>query len=150
MLLNIKQLENNQQSQRKISVFAQISRQIKQWQMLSQQIQPLLPQPEQWQIICYQAGVLTIAGRNQVMISQLNYLRTQYTQQLAQLEAFRDLTRLQAILLPLEKTNTPPPKPVDTIDATTRECFAELVDEIEDPTLKQAFKKLATAPKPFQ
>ena len=45
------------------------------WQKLTKLIQPILPQPEQWQVVCYQYGILTITGENQAMISQLGYLQ---------------------------------------------------------------------------
>lgn len=146
MLLNIKQLQQNTQPYRKISIFSQISRQVKYWQQLSQMIQPLLPQPEQWQVVCYQAGVLTIAGRNQAMVSQLNYLRTQYTPILAQLDALHDLKSIQVTLLPIPNHTTKKREPIDSISPSSREHFALFAESIEHPALKQAFEKLAQNP----
>lgn len=146
MLLNIKQLQQKTQSHRKISVFAQISRQVKYWQQLSQLIQPLLPQPEQWQVVCYQAGVLTIAGHNQAMVSQLNYLKTQYTTTLAQLDAFKDLKSIQVTLLPLQHHATHQKEPINSLSPSSRERFALFAESIEHPALKQAFEKLAQNP----
>ena len=60
-----------------------------QWKQLTKIIQPILPQPEQWQVVCYQHGVLTITGENQAMISQLSYLQSNYVAQLAQLERLK-------------------------------------------------------------
>ena len=51
----------------------------------------LLPQPEQWQVVCYQNGSLIITGENQAMISQLSYLQSQYVSKLSQLEGLKDL-----------------------------------------------------------
>lgn len=67
---------------------------------LTKLIQPLLPQPEKWQVVCYQYGVLTLTGENQAMISQLGYLQTQYITKLAQLEGLHELQRLQVRLRP--------------------------------------------------
>lgn len=146
MLQHIKQFQQNKQPNRKISLFAQISRQVKHWQTLSTSIQPLLPQPEQWQIVCYQSGILTIAGYNQVMVSQLNYLRSQYTLKLAQLDAFQDLQNIQAILLPLNHKTSETHTPLDTIDASSRELFALSASCVQDPALKRAFEKLSQPP----
>jgi len=55
-----------------------LTTQVAQWQRLTKIIQPLLPQPEQWQVVCYQNGSLIITGENQAMISQLSYLQSQY------------------------------------------------------------------------
>ena len=63
-----------------------LTTQVAQWQRLTKLIQPLLPQPEKWQVVCYQYGVLTITGENQAMISQLGYLQTQYISKLTQIE----------------------------------------------------------------
>lgn len=146
MLQHIKHFQQNKQPNRKISLFAQISRQIKHWQALSTSIQPLLPQPEQWQIVCYQSGILTIAGHNQVMVSQLNYLRSQYTLKLAQLDAFHDLQNIQAILLPFNHKTNETHTSLDTIDASSRELFALSASCVQDPALKRAFEKLSQPP----
>lgn len=70
-----------------------LSKQVTAWQKLTKLIQPLLPQPEQWQVVCYQYGILTITGENQAMISQLGYLQKQYIAQLSELEEFKDLQK---------------------------------------------------------
>ncbi len=75
-----------------------LTTQVTQWKQLTKIIQPLLPQPEQWQVVCYQHGVLTITGENQAMISQLSYLQSHYVAQLAQLEGLRDLRKIQVRL----------------------------------------------------
>lgn len=123
-----------------------LQQQVKYWQNLTKLIQPLLPQPEQWQVVCYQAGILTISGYNQVMVSQLNYLGTQYTHQLAQLEPLQHLQKIQAIL------NTTPqvqPKKVEThhapspLDADTQQMIKDVAPYIEHTALRQALLKLA-------
>jgi hypothetical protein len=65
---------------------------------LTKLIQPILPQPEQWQVVCYQHGVLTITGENQAMISQLGYLQKQYIAQATQIEGLQDLQKIQVRL----------------------------------------------------
>ena len=42
-----------------------LTKQVADWQKLTKLIQPLLPQNEQWQVVCYQYGILTITGENQ-------------------------------------------------------------------------------------
>ncbi len=75
-----------------------LSTQVAAWQKLGKLIQPLLPQPEQWQVVCYQQGVLTITGTNQAMVSQLAYLQKQYITQLSQLHELKDLQKIQVRL----------------------------------------------------
>ena len=75
-----------------------LSKQVTAWQKLTKLIQPILPQPEQWQVVCYQYGILTITGENQAMISQLGYLQKQYIAQLSELDEFKDLQKLQVRL----------------------------------------------------
>ena len=75
-----------------------LTTQVTQWKQLTKIIQPLLPQPEQWQVVCYQHGILTITGENQAMISQLSYLQSHYVAQLAQLEGFKELRKIQVRL----------------------------------------------------
>lgn len=85
-----------------------LTTQVTQWQKLTKIIQPLLPQPEQWQVVCYQHGVLIITGENQAMISQLSYLQTHYVAQFTQLEVFRDLRKIQVRLRNKKHVSTEP------------------------------------------
>ncbi|ANF80758.1 DUF721 domain-containing protein [Acinetobacter sp. NCu2D-2] len=124
--------------------FSFLSSQVAAWQKLTKRIQPLLPQPEQWQVVCYQSGVLTITGENQAMISQLAYLQKQYISQLSQIQELSDLCKIQVCL-----RNPPQSKPVVTktervLSPETKELLRSAADFINDPKLSQALLRLAS------
>lgn len=117
---------------------------VQHWQNLNPYLYPILPQPEQWQIVRYQSGILTVMGKNQAMVSRLNYLQWQYTQQLAQLEPFYGLQKIRAILTPTPKQNTLPQlKKTRCLTNTTKVHLAEAAACVENSELKQALLKLA-------
>jgi hypothetical protein len=121
-----------------------LAKQVAAWQKLTKLIQPLLPQPEQWQIACYQQGVLTITGTNQAMISQLAYLQKQYIVQLAQFDELRDLQKIQVRLriepqVPQKKEATS-----KSMSSETQELLKCAADCVDDPKLSQALLRLAS------
>ena len=124
-----------------------LSKQVTAWQKLTKLIQPLLPQPEQWQVVCYQYGILTITGENQAMISQLSYLQSNYVAQLAQLEGLKDLRKIQVRLR--KKMNVPrePPRPSKTLSSETQEQLRSAAEYVSDPKLSQAMRRLASKKK---
>lgn len=105
-----------------------LSNQVAAWQKLGKLIQPLLPQPEQWQVVCYQQGVLTITGTNQAMVSQLAYLQKQYITQLSQLHELKDLQKIQVRLR--VESQTPPKceKPLRTQSHQHLVTYLEFLD----------------------
>ena len=121
-----------------------LSKQVTAWQKLTKLIQPILPQPEQWQVVCYQYGILTITGENQAMISQLSYLQSNYVAQLAQLERLKDLRKIQVRLrnkmnVPLELS-----RPSKTLSSETQEQLRSAAEYVSDPKLSQALLRLAS------
>ncbi|HEX5382230.1 MAG TPA: DUF721 domain-containing protein [Acinetobacter sp.] len=121
-----------------------LSTQVAAWQKLSKLIQPLLPQPEQWQVACYQYGVLTVTGENQAMVSQLGYLQKQYIVQLAQLEELKDLQKIQ-VRLRVPSTTTPAPEPSSrSLSPETQDLLKGAADFVSDPKLSQAMLRLAS------
>lgn len=114
------------------------------WKQLTKIIQPILPQPEQWQVVCYQHGVLIITGENQAMISQLSYLQSNYVAQLAQLEGLKDLRKIQVRLR--NKMNVPrePSPPSKTLSSETQEQLRSAAEYVSDPKLSQALLRLAS------
>jgi hypothetical protein len=124
--------------------FSFLSKQVTDWQRLTKLVQPLLPQPEQWQVVCYQNGVLSITGENQALISQLAYLQKQYIAQLAQIEELKDLQKLQVRLRTPSKapeTREPSSKQLST---ETQEMLRSAADFVSDPKLSQALLRLAS------
>ena len=121
-----------------------LTTQVTQWKQLTKMIQPLLPQPEQWQVVCYQHGVLTITGENQAMISQLSYLQSHYVAQLAQLEGLRDLRKIQVRLrnkTVVSQQVSPPPQ---ALSSETKELLRSAAEYVSDAKLSQALLRLAS------
>ena len=121
-----------------------LTTQVTRWKQLTKIIQPILPQPEQWQVVCYQHGVLIITGENQAMISQLSYLQSNYVAQLAQLEGLKDLRKIQVRLR--NKMNVPPEPspPSKTLSSETQEQLRSAAEYVSDPKLSQALLRLAS------
>ena len=122
-----------------------LTTQVTRWKQLTKIIQPILPQPEQWQVVCYQHGVLIITGENQAMISQLSYLQSQYISKLSQLEGLKDLQRIQVRLR--NKTISTAPsssEPSKSIPPETQEMLRSAADFVSDPKLSQALLRLAS------
>ena len=121
-----------------------LTTQVTQWKQLTKIIQPLLPQPEQWQVVCYQHGVLTITGENQAMISQLAYLQKQYIAQLLQLDEFKDLQKLQVRLRIQTATPSKPEALTRSLSPDTQDLIRGAADFVSDPKLSQAMLRLAS------
>ena len=124
-----------------------LTKQVAEWQKLTKLIQPLLPQPENWRVVCYQYGILTITGENQAMISQLSYLQKHYITQLVQLEGLQDLRKLQ---VRLRNKVTVSAEPVSTTKALSSETRAQLrsaAEFVNDPKLSEALVRLASIKK---
>ena len=124
-----------------------LSTQVAAWQKLTQIIQPLLPQPELWQVVCYQQGILTITGTNQAMVSQLAYLQKQYVAQLSQLAELQDLHKIQVRLKPQLQTPPKQEKSSRTLSTETQEMLRGAADFVSDPKLSQALLRLASKKK---
>jgi len=123
--------------------FTFLSTQVAAWQKLTKLIQPILPQPEQWQVVCYQHGILTITGANQAMISQLAYLQKQYIAQLSQLPEFKDLQKLQVRLRIQAQTPLKPQSLSRSLSPDTQDLLRGAADFVSDPKLSQAMLRLA-------
>lgn len=121
-----------------------LSTQVAAWQKLSKLIQPLLPQPEQWQVACYQYGVLTVTGENQAMVSQLGYLQKHYIVQLAQLEELKDLQKIQVRLRVSSKTTQTTESSSRSLSPETQDLLKGAADFVSDPKLSQAMIRLAS------
>ena len=124
--------------------FTILSQQVAAWQKLTKLIQPILPQPEQWQVVCYENGVLTITGENQAMISQVGYLQKQYIAQLSQFAEFKNLQKLHVRL----KITTLPTLKSETLSRSlspdTQDLIRGAADFVSDPKLSQAMLRLAS------
>lgn len=123
-----------------------LTAQVNYWQKLTKMIQPLLPQPEQWQVVCYQHGVLTVTGENQAMISQLGYLQKQYVAQISQNPEFQDLTKINVRLRGQNKPQHQP-QSAQPLASETQQILNAAAEFVKDPKLSQAMKNLATPKK---
>ena len=124
--------------------FTFLSTQVAAWQKLTKLIQPILPQPEQWQVVCYENGTLTITGENQAMISQLAYLQKQYIAQLLPLAEFKDLQKLQVRLRIQNSVTSKPESLTRSLSPDTQELLRGAADFVSDPKLSQAMLRLAS------
>ncbi len=124
--------------------FTFLSTQVAAWQKLTNLIQPILPQPEQWQVVCYQHGILTITGANQAMISQLAYLQKQYITQLSQLPEFKDLQKMQVRLRIQTQTPIKPQSLSRSLSPDTQDLLRGAADFVSDSKLSQAMLRLAS------
>ena len=121
-----------------------LKKQVAEWQKLTKLIQPLLPQPELWQVVCYQYGVLTITGENQAMISQLAYLQKQYISQLSQIEGLKDLNKIQVRLRQKTLAQQQTVKTEKQITPEARDMLKHAASFVQDPKLSQALLRLAS------
>ena len=124
-----------------------LTKQVSEWKKLTKLIQPHLPQPEDWHVVCYQYGILTITGENQAMISQLGYLQKQYISQLSQINGLHDLQKIQVRLrIQNNNTETNPQltKLVRSIEPATSEMLQSAASFVSDPKLSQALLRLAS------
>lgn len=118
--------------------------QVAEWQKLTKLIQPLLPQPEQWQVVCYEYGILTVTGENQALISQLGYLQKQYISKLTQHAELKDLKQIRPYL-----RSRQPDTPIRTASSQslapeTQEMLRNAAGFVSDPKLSQALLRLAS------
>lgn len=129
------------------------SQQVAYWQQLSKIVQPLLPQPEQWQVVCLEQGVLTVTGLNQAMVSQLNYMQSHYvtkvTTQASQQRAhnFNDLKNLIKIRARLRYEPQKQPLTQTTqrkMSPETQQMLREAAQFVQDAKLSQALLTLAS------
>ena len=121
--------------------------QVQHWQKLTKLIQPILPQPEQWQVVCYQYGILILTGENQAMISQLGYLQKQYISQLSKFDEFKDLQKIQVRLRNKSEKVQKVTTQTNPLSEQTQEMLSSAATFISDPKLSQALLRLASKKK---
>lgn len=127
------------------STFSALCQHIQHWQHLTKLIQAYLPKQGQWQVVCYQAGQLTLTGDNQALVSQVRYLSTQYIQQLKQLSAFADLQRLHVVIAPPKKTAVLAKKNPNPLPPESKQHILSAARLVKNAKLSQALYHLASA-----
>ena len=121
-----------------------LTKQITDWQRLTKLIQPILPAKGGWQVACYQYGILTITGENQALISQLGYLQKQYISQLSQIDALKDLHKIQVRLNVLAQKSPKRNQIPKQISPASQEMLNTAAGFVNDPKLSQALLRLAS------
>ena len=121
-----------------------LQQQINKLEQMTQQISPLLPTGERWQVTSYQDGVLCIAAQHHAAASRLRYLQQHYIEQIKKLPAFTELTMLKVILQPpLSSKFTKVERP-STLSEESKQVILEAAALFDDPELNQAFLRIAS------
>jgi hypothetical protein len=136
--------ELNQVSSQGLGNFNALQTQIAQWQKLTTLIQPYLPPQDQWQVVCYQNGVLTIAGQNQALISQVRYLHMQFIHQFRALPTLEGLEKIQVILNNASKPTSKKYTAGKTLSNQTQQELRLAASLVSDAKLSQALLRLAS------
>ncbi len=121
-----------------------LTKQVADWQRLTKLIQPLLPPQDDWQVVCYQYGILTLTGENQALISQLGYLQKQYISHLSQIHELKDLHKIQVRLRAKKQLKSENPVLLRQITPATQEMLHAAAGFVSDPKLSQALMRLAS------
>ena len=99
-----------------------------------------------WHVVCYQHGVLTIAGDNQALISQVRYLQHQYIKNLKAIPALSDLERINVILQPLQTKPIRKNYTRKTLSSNaTQQELQQAASLVNDAKLSQALLRLASS-----
>ncbi|MFA9203378.1 MAG: DciA family protein [Flavobacteriales bacterium] len=121
-----------------------LQQQIKQLEQMTQQILPLLPAGECWQVAAYEDGILCIAAQHHAAASRLRYLQQQYVEQIKTLSAFADLQGIKVIIEPLPSPRYTSPNRLPALSAESRQVLLEAATLFDDPELNQAMLRIAS------
>ncbi|MEC7119002.1 MAG: DciA family protein [Pseudomonadota bacterium] len=111
---------------------------------LTQQILPLLPSGERWQVASYESGVLCIAVAHHAAASRLRYLQQHYIEQIKTKPEFADLHRLKVIVETLPSPRTATHDKLPTLSLETKQILFEAASLFDDPELNQALLRIAS------
>ena len=95
-----------QPSSQRVGNFTFLQKQVDAWQQLTKLVQPFLPLGGSWQVVCYQHGMLIIAGDNQALISQVRYLQSQYIRNLKAIPALVDVQQIKIVMQSVSQTSS--------------------------------------------
>lgn len=134
----------HQTSSQRVGNFLFLQMQVAQWQKLTQLIQPLLPHQGQWQVVCYQQGMLTIAGHNQALICQLRYLHSQYIRNLKAIPALAGLEKIHVVLHVAPQPTSTKYTQNRRLSNQTQQELQQAAHLVRDANLSQALLRLAS------
>lgn len=121
-----------------------LQRQLEHLKKLQEQIVPILPQGENWQIASYEQGVLCIAAEHHAAVSKLRYLQTQYIEQIRQLEGFDALHRLRVIVETPLRARSVQHDPMPSLSEDTKQLLQASAALFDDPELSEALLRIAS------
>ena len=121
-----------------------LQQQIRQLEQMTQQILPLLPAGESWQVASYEDGILCIAAQHHAAASRLRYLQQQYVEQLKNLPLLTDLHRLKVIVEPLPSPRFAAVDKLPALSAESRQILLDAASLFDDPELNQALLRIAS------
>ena len=121
-----------------------LQQQIKQLEQMTQQILPLLPAGECWQVAAYEDGILCIAAQHHAAASRLRYLQQQYVEQIKTLSAFTDLQGIKVIIEPLPSPRYTSPNRLSSLFSFFCQVLLEAATLFDDPELNQAMLRIAS------
>ena len=121
-----------------------IQQHINMLEQMTQQILPLLPSGERWQVAAYEDGVLCIAAQHHAAASRLRYLQQQYVEQLKSLPAFTGLNQLKVIVKPPLGSKFATPQQARALSSESRQVLLQAATLFDDPELNQAFLRIAS------
>ena len=134
-----------QPSSQRVGNFTFLQKQVDAWQQLTKLVQPLLPLGGSWQVVCYQHGMLIIAGDNQALISQVRYLQSQYIRNLKAIPALVDVQQIKIVM---QSVSQPPSSKKYTrkkrLSNQTQEEIQQAARIVKDAKLSEAMIRLAS------
>ena len=134
-----------QPSSQRVGNFTFLQKQVDAWQQLTKLVQPLLPLGGSWQVVCYQHGMLIIAGDNQALISQVRYLQSQYIRNLKAIPALVDVQQIKIVM---QSVSQPPSSKKYTRKKRLSNQIQEEIQQaariVKDAKLSEALIRLAS------
>ena len=134
-----------QPSSQRVGNFTFLQKQVDAWQQLTKLVQPLLPLGGSWQVVCYQHGMLIIAGDNQALISQMRYLQSQYIRNLKAIPALVDVQQIKIVM---QSVSQPPSSKKYTRKKRLSNQMQEEIQQaariVKDAKLSEALIRLAS------
>lgn len=134
-----------QPSSQRVGNFTFLQKQVDAWQQLTKLVQPLLPFGGSWQVVCYQHGMLIIAGDNQALISQVRYLHSQYIRNLKAIPALVDVQQIKIVMQSVSQTSSSKKYTrKKRLSNETQEEIQQAARIVKDAKLSEALMRLAS------
>lgn len=121
-----------------------IQQQVMALQALTQQILPLLPHGEDWQVASYEDGILCIVAQHHAAASRLRYLQQQYLEPIRALPTFAGIQTIKVIVEPPPSPRIRPTGQPVALSAASRQVLLESATLFDDPELNQALLRIAS------